>query len=354
MNSLKNKIQNTKINFSKNLIFSLVIPAIVLVFALVLGIVFGFNKGLDFNGGLMVNIVAENYNLEDGKQYNEFITKVNSILKANRVSSAVCLIEKDSQTQEDILVVKIAYNGSEEKQEALVEALKSDLISEFFASATENEIERRNLVEISMFGSSVSSWVIVSSILASLITAILICIYVGFRNDLFTSVLCMISSIVSNVLAFALIVVSRIQTNAYTVSLIPFITIISSLITYLFCKNAKELSKSDKYERKQNNVLANDTIKNSLFSFCLIGVIGLISTLAFALINVCNPVLWLGLSLFVAIIAICHANLFIIPSIFALTYVRRVKKEKVKKQETQKLNESEVLKETDLDNLVSN
>lgn len=355
MTSLKNKLTNTKANFSKNLINSIIIPVAIIVFALVIGIVFGFNKGLDFNGGIMLSVVADTQNLEDGKEYSEFKSNVDSVLAENKVGGTVYLLEKDSVTYKDVLVVKIAYNGNEEDANKLVESIKSGLISEFYSETSESEIEYRNLVNVSTFGPSVDSWVIVSSILATLITVLLISVYVGLRKGLITAVLSVISSVASNVLAFALLILTRVQLNAYTLAIIPFIAIMSIVSTYMFTRRASNLVKTDKYERKPNSVLANDTVAKGLYSTLFISGVGLVCSLAFALVNILNPVIWFGLAIFAGILAVLYTSLYITPAIFALTYVRRVKREKTKKdKKSQELNETEILQETDLDNLVSN
>ena len=51
-----------------------------------------------------------------------------------------------------------------------------------------------------------------------------------------------------------------------------------------------------------------------------------------------------------------YSNLFVLPGLFSKTFVRKQRKAKKQKQikNDKKLTEEEVMKETDLDNLVSN
>ena len=354
---MSNKNKTQKINFSKNIFTSLVIPAFVLVVALVVGIIFGFNKGLDFNGGIIVSIVADSQNLEVAKEYNSFVGEVNSVLSENNVSSASYLLEKDSTTYKDILVVKISYSGSEEDSSKLVENLKSDFVSKFYSNTSESEIELRNLVNVSSFGSSVDNLNIVSTILATLVVILLICIYVGLRTmSMHTAILTFLSSVMSSILTLALILLTRIQIYAYTLAIIPFASIISAMMAFAFIKKTKELLKTGNYERKANNILSDDAVKQNLKPTLIIASIACVASLLFTFINITNVSTYMGLSVFVSVIALVYVNLFIIPAIFALTYVRRIKKERAKKESKieASLQESEVLKETDLDNLVSN
>lgn len=355
MNNMKTNFKNTKFNFSKNIITSIVIPAVLLVTAIIMGIILGFNKGIDFNGGILVSVTAENQNLEVTQEYNSFVNDVNTILNENGVSGAVYMVEKDSISYNDVLVVKIEYTGSAEESEALINAIKTDLISKFYSEVSESQIELRNLVNVSTFGASVDVWNIVATLLATIVAVALICIYVGLRADVHTAMYALVSSFGASLLATALVMASRIQVNASSLAIIPFVSILSVMVTYLFMKNAMALIKTGNYERKSNFVVANDATKNSLTKVISIGGIAVLASLLFALLNITSPVVYLGLTVLAGIISVIYTNLFIIPAIFGLTYVRKVKKEKQKKSEqTAKLDEAEVMKETDLDNLVSN
>ena len=333
MNKLKNKLQNTKANFAKNFVLNLVVPAVLVVAALVVGIVFGFNKSIDFGGGVMVSVVADNNDLTVATEYNQFVGEVNEVLAENKVGGAVYLLEKDSTTYKDVLVVKIAYNGTEEQTKALADGLKSGLIEKFYAQTSESEIELRNLVVASEFGPSVDSYTVLASVLATLVTVLLICIYALLRSGLDTAVLALLSAVASNVLTFALLMLTRVPLTAPTVSLIPLVAIASALVTFMFAHKAKQNAKSDEYARKQNYVLANNTVKSGLYNTVFVAASAIVVAAAFALVNVCSPVLWFGLALVAGTIAVVYANLFVVPAIFALTFVRKVKKEKVKKEQ---------------------
>lgn len=354
MNKMQNKLKNTNFNFSKNIITSLIIPVAVCIVAVVLAIFVGFNKGIDFNGGILVSVVAENHNLEDSADYTAFTNEINTILNNNGVNGAVYMVETDSVTYNNVLVVKINYNGSESAK--IVEALKSDIVSKFYSEVSESEIELRNLVNVSTFGSSVVGWKIMATILATVIVVIALSVYVALRTmSLHNAILTLCSSAISSVLAVALTIITRIQINAYSLAILPFVSILSSIVTFMYLTKTSEVLKQGNFDRKQNSVLANEAVKASINKFAFISASAVIVFLAVALINLANPVVHLGLLALVAVVAVAYVNIFVIPAIFALTFVRRVKKEKTKKEQKQeKLEEQEVLKETDLDNLVSN
>ena len=353
MNKLKNKLNSLNLNFAKNIITSIVVPAVIVVFALVIGLIFGFNKGMDFNGGIIVSVVTDEYNLEIAEDYNTFKGKVDKILQDNGVSGSAYLTEKHTEYQDDVLVVKINYSGEDATQ--IAESIKSELVTKFYAGE-ETLVTQNNLVECSTFGSSADSWKILASFLATLVAVLAICVYVGFRTlSVHTPVMAFLASVISGLLATAVVILTRIQVNLFSLAVIPMISIVSMVSTFIYAGRVNSLLKTGNYDRKPNNVLTSDAVKNSLYTTICLTSLAVLISLIFAFANVTSIVSHLGLTLLVSSIAIAYNYVFIMPAIYSLTYVRKVKKEKAKKEQKQeKLDEVEVLKETDLDNLVSN
>lgn len=339
---------------SKNIITSLVVPALLVVFAVVLGVFCGFNQGINLRGGILVSVVAENYDLQSGEEYSEFVGEVNSVLSENKVSAVSYQLQKDNASFNDVLVVKIDYQNDD--ADDVVNAIQSGLVSKFYSGLTAEEIDLRNLVVVSTFGSSFDAWTLVYTALATLVALLLICVYVGFRSGLYTSVITLLGGIIANALAVSLLIITRVQTGLETVAIVPVVTILASMLSYVFVNKAKNILKnSDKFDRKSNYALADETTEMLLDK--QVKVLGAFAAavLLVGLININNPVIFFAIAVVEAIIASLYTSMFVIPAIFGLTFVRKIKKEKTKKVEKQeKLDEVEVLKETDLDNLTSN
>ena len=351
-----NKLTNTNFNFSKNLITSVIVPAVVCVVAIIMAIFMGLNKGTDFKGGILVSVVAENYNLEITEDYNNFTSEVNQILTKNGVNAESYMVETDSVTYDSVLVIKIAHNKTAKERNAIIKAIKSDLVTKFYANTPESEIELRNLVNVSTFGSSFVLWKLIAGVVAGMVAVLALCVYVGLRTmSMHTAVMTGVSSAISIVLTAALATIFRIQINTPSLAIMTSTVIISSIVAFMLLSKANEVLKSGNYERKSNSILANNAVKASLNKFVFIAAAAFVAFITIALANTSSQVLHLGLLAAASIVAISYTNIFIIPAIFALTYVRKVKKEKIKKDQKQdKLEEAEVLKETDLNNLVSN
>lgn len=350
----KSSIKSKKYNLSTNIFTSIIIPIFVVSLAIVIAIFFGFNKGMDFNGGLLVSVVTDQYNLEDSEEYNKFKGEVDKVLESNGVCGSVYLTEKHTEYQDDVLVVKIEYS-SNQNTEKIIEGIKSGLVSKFYAGE-ESFVEQNHLVVVSTFGPSVDSFKIVISILATLVTIIAICIYIGLRSfSVHTPIIALLASTISSVLSFALIMLSRIKTYAYSLSILPLVSVVSCISVFMFATKFKQLLKSGMYEKKSNADVSNHVIKQNKIAVICLGIVSVIAGLVFTISNITSTACYLGLSIIVATVSVVYTNVFIIPALYALTYVRKVKKEKAKKEQiTNKLDEAEVLKETDLDNLVSN
>lgn len=350
------KQSNKQINFSKNIVLSVIVPVLIALLALVMYFAFGINKGMDFKGGVIASVVAEGVNLEDGKQYQTFKDAVDVILNENGAHGYIYMTEKDSSTYEDILVVKIDISASGSETNKIVNAIKSDLIAEFYSGVTQDEIELRNLVNVSTFGQSANFGSLVAVALATLVALIAVCVYLGFRSDIHTAMYAILAGGISNILTIALIIITRVKMNLVDFTVVPVVAILSAVLTFTFVKKAKEtLKTSERYERKNNFVLANDVISSNICKLTKIFGAVIAGLVLIALVNISNPVFFFAISILEGALATLYTTLFIIPAIFGITYVRRIKKEKSKKVTAeQKLSETEVLKETDLDKLTSN
>ena len=351
----KNKSATKKINFA-SIITSVFVPALLALVAIFIAIFAGLNKGIDFTGGIKVEVVADTLNLSDANNYSAFKTSVDKVLNNNGVNGTIYQTEYDSVTGKDTLVVKIQYTDNN-NVDSVIAKISSELKTEFFDTVSETEIQNRNLISVEKMGAWVNSYTIVATILASLVGALLIAVYIAIRTGIYSAVLSFVSALASNAFSWILLLITRIQVSETTFLLIPLVTISSMLTTFIFVKKANnELKLAEKYKTKQNSVLANDTINKYLKPCIFVCGFALVAFMAFALANMFNPVvLHLGLALFVSVVALFYTSLFIIPAIFAITFIRKVKKEKVKQVKEQKsMTEEDLYKETDLNNLVSN
>lgn len=358
------KSTNTNFGFSKNFFKALVAPLLVIVLAIVFAFTIGFNKNIDYTGGIYVSAVANTVeagrlDLEDSEVYSEFKANIDDVLEENNVKGQVYSVELN-EMQEYVLVVKFAFEGTDAEKQTLIENVKDDLVNALYSSMPAEDLENNHYLIVSEFGGAISvmGYEYLTTILATLVCAIVVCAYMAIRLGLNAGVLSFVSFAFNNILAISLICVARVPLTYASIIAIPFVSVLSLLSSYLYFKKAKDLlSSTDIYERKNNFALADDIVKQTMSKQTLLFGVSAVSLLLLGLVNVCNSVLFLCLALFTCVACMLFTNIFILPGLFARTYVRKVKKSKQpKKQEVQenKLTEEQIMKETDLDNLVSN
>lgn len=358
MSNIKANKSNKTFNFSKNFFKSLIAPIVAVILAVVFAFTFGFNKSMDYNGGIVASIVfGVDVNLEDSNTYNLYKQNVDGILETHGISGDVYSVEVNDK-QEYTLVVKFAYNGSEEDQKELITNLKADLKQEFYSEMSDDDLKKNNYVLVEAFGSVVDNNLVLYTALSTLVCALVMCVYIALRNGINAGVLSFLLAILSNVLTISLIMVTRVPLTYATIAVVPFVTIISVIASIVYIKKAKNLlANSQSYDKKDNHVLANDTANESLRSQVILASVVAVALVCIGLTNIFNSVLYLSISFLVAVASVLYTTVLLLPWLFAKTFVRKVKKTKTTKETNKterKLTEDEVMQETDLDNLVSN
>ena len=323
-NSIKQKIQNSKVNFSGSLLKSLILPIVIGIIAIVLTITVNFNKGIDFKGGIIVSFNAgQEVTLTDTSVYNEYKNGIEEVLNDNGVVGNVYTVENTS------IVVKVEYNLKSANKNSLIKNIKEDLVAKYYSDLDAEEVENRNLVEVDVFGSSITLKVILKTFLATIVSVLLVCAYLGFRFGLHSAVMAMLSSIGSMLLTGALIMITRIPLNTESLIVIPFVTLISVVMSFLYSRKVKSISKnSNDLKNKSNIALCDEAVRKILYGELLISTIMALCIVLFGLFNMSNSIAYLCLALFEAILSALYVNIFVMPAIFALSYVRKVKKEK--------------------------
>ncbi len=350
----KSKFSNNY-KFSKNFFMALIAPIVAVVLAVVFGLTLGFNKGIDFSGGVLVSVVAgTETNLYENDAYNQFKNRLDSVLEGNGLYGQVYSVEINNM-QEYTLVVKMSY--SNQISEEILQDVKSDLKTEFYPSLSLDDLDNGNYIIVSEFGSSVDNRVFVTTALATIVCALLVCIYIFFRMGLNASVISFVSAVFNNIFALAIVMIARVQITYASIIIVPFVTIASLLYSFIFVRKARNLLKTtEKYDRQNNFVLADDTTKQTLKQQTIIASVIAVGSIVLGLFNVCNSVLFVSLAVFTAIACVLYTNVLLLPGLFARTFVRKIKKSKPQKTDSTQTSslDEKVLEETDLDNLVSN
>lgn len=346
-------------NFSKNLYKALILPITIIILAVLMFFFVGFNKGIELKGGIIasVNVGIEN-DLSNKKTYSDIKKQVDDIIEENDSVGKIYTIEIND-LEENVLVVKMEYKGK--SREKSISDIKTQLIQKFYSTTSLEDIENKNLIEVSVFGSSLNKIDLLKTTLATFIALVLMAAYVIIRQGLNAGVNAFVSSGLNIITAVALMIILRIKVDTLSMLVVPFTAVISMFSAFVYRNKIKNmLNYSDKYEKLSNETLANDALEKTAkiylimqISFSVAFILTAISSLIVG--GISSSLAWLMLAFILSLAIINYNNFMCLPGVFARTYTRKVKKTKIKKEvKTEKLDEAEVLKETDLDNLVSN
>ena len=106
------KLSNTNYKFSKNFFKALIAPIVAVVLAIVFMFTIGFNRDMDYTGGIYVSVVAvsqttgEKLDLSKSENYNTFKKDVDDVLSDNKIKGQVYTAEVNNMQES----VDLLYN----------------------------------------------------------------------------------------------------------------------------------------------------------------------------------------------------------------------------------------------------
>lgn len=202
------------------------IPIIILVIASIIFSVFaiinnsfqdGMNVGLDFTGGTIMTVPVGT-DLVDN--YDEYVERINTVFEANDLTIGNTQISENSVVvrYKNILDTDEAMSELNDKVKVALEAEFSEIYTHGFTSAGD-------FIEMEFIGSTVSSELISTALLAIFITLILILCYVIIRFEWISAIAAVIALLHDALMIVALTIIFRVQINSSFV--IAIVTIIA-------------------------------------------------------------------------------------------------------------------------------
>ena len=202
------------------------IPIIILVIASIIFSVFaiinnsfqdGMNVGLDFTGGTIMTVPVGT-DLVDN--YDEYVERINTVFEANDLTIGNTQISENSVVvrYKNILDTDEAMSELNDKVKVALEAEFSEIYTHGFTSAGD-------FIEMEFIGSTVSSELISTALLAIFITLILILCYVIIRFEWISAIAAVIALLHDALMIVALTIIFRVQIKSTFV--IAIVTIIA-------------------------------------------------------------------------------------------------------------------------------
>ena len=316
--SIEQAIKTSKFNYVKNFKWFLIAPIMIAVVGMILLFTIGFNTGIDFTGGTIIQVVPveSQYNLNNQDDYNVVKSKVDSVLSVYEITGSMY------QTSEtDVgLAILVRYKDIDGKTDAEMNAINDQVISalrtEFGFS--EHDVPQR-ISGNQRIGATASSELIMNVFLAILVSVALILIYIVFRFE-FTSGMATILTIFHDVIITAsLMLILRVQINASFVA--ALITVVGYSInnTIIIFDRIRENSIKPQYAEASNAEIANVSIKETMMRSINTTLTTLLTISMVAIIGV-DAIREFAIPILVGIMAGFYSSVFIAPSLWVVAY----------------------------------
>ena len=321
----------------------LIAISVILLFALIFGLIFGFNKGFDFVGGTQITVDFAEDSIEHNDKnlsYDEYLKEVSSKVK-DIISSNGGKIHsfqvQDIDGGTSFVVTIRQKSPSKLKQIRLELNREFNDFSEYKDLADDEKYKILDqYFDITKNTSAIEGLILPNTIIAciagllTVLTAVFV--YCCFRLKLASSLTLLFGGILNLVVFCALMILSRIEINAYFFALLALILLVSIYNSLNFFFDIKEKLKDPKLNSKSNKELAEIVLKENFIKNISVYAVCLAITLIFGIFGVVS-ILHLGLATILGLVILFVTHSFILPEFWIILnkkneYVRPIPKQK--------------------------
>jgi preprotein translocase SecF subunit len=306
--SLEDKIRNIKFDFVKNFKWFLFVSLAIILTGIIVVCFAGFNLGIDFTGGTILNIKFGN-EISTTESYNQKLDEVKDVL--NNYGLTVSYNQQQGSGSESVMTIRYQDKKglTESQMEDLSSQVKKDLQEKY---NPEGVVGGVTISDASRISPSASVSLILTAVLSVLVACDLILIYVAIRFELLSG-LCSILGLFHDVaIMCALVAIFRIQINSEFIAAIITIVGYSINNSIIIFDRIRENKKNDKYATMPVDELANRSISETLLrtintslttllTIVLIGIIGVPSIKEFIIPIIFGLVAGLYSSIFLVV-----------------------------------------------------
>ncbi|MBE5746032.1 MAG: protein translocase subunit SecF [Clostridiales bacterium] len=278
----KEKLEN--FSFTSKLKICSIISSVLIIAGILIVSIFGFNLGIDFVGGTVLNVKVGSV-LEQGNNYNIVSSQLTNIVENNGFK--VGYIQQEGVGEESTIIVRFVdkTNLTEEQMQEEIDNLKTEIQS---GLSLNNETLNVEISNGSRIAATASRSLLINSILAILIAVILILIYIAIRFELLSGLTAILMLIHDVLIMCALVAVFRIQINAgFIAALITIIGYSINNVIIVFDR-IRENKKKEAYSNATPNELANISIKQVLSRTILTALTTIVAILALTILGVAS------------------------------------------------------------------
>lgn len=324
-NKFFDNVQNTKLDFVKNFFKFGAVSLVIILVGMIVWITAGFNLGLDFTGGTIVKVKFGQV-LEEQGRYETYTAQINEIF--NKYGIAISQTQKEDSNEEASISVRFKdpANLSEAELSALI---AGDITDELTATFNPDDSNADFAVyESQRIGATASGELIAKSLIAIIIAAVLLLIYIAIRFQFASGVATLIAIIHDVLVVCALMAIFRIEINA------AFIAALITVIGYSINNTIITFDRVRENERNENVMklgtahLVNLSIKQTLVRSIYTSLTTLISIIALVILGVTSIKIFL-IPIIIGLIAGTYSSIFIAAPLWQIMIRRLLERKKI-------------------------
>ncbi len=282
MKSNKFKDAVNKFDFCSKLKICAIVSLTLILIGIIIISVFGFNLGIDFTGGTVLNVKVGS-KLEEGNNYSIVSTQITNIFKNEGFEIGYIQQEGEGEEAQVAIRFKDKKGLTEAQMQTEIDNLKTKLESGLELDGTTLNVTISNGSRIA---GSASKTLLINSLLAILIAIILILIYIAVRFELLSGLTAILMLVHDVLIMCALVAIFRIQINAgFIAGLITIIGYSINNVIMVFDR-IRENKKREDYKSFTSNEIANMSIKQVFSRTILTALTTIVSILALVIIGV--------------------------------------------------------------------
>lgn len=341
--SFDEKLHSLKLNVTKRRLIWLLIPVAIILVGIILVSTIGFNLGIDFTGGTIINVVPNEIDISDSNNYQQVTNDIEAVLSEYGLKSTQFQIVENDQGQAVSVRFQDKAGADEKEMNVLINDKIIPALYEKFGM-DKNDDRFANYVQASdRIGATSSSELLLKALIAIMASIVLILIYIAIRFEVASGLSAIVALFSDVLVTCSIVLMCRIQIN--TTFIAALITIIGYSInnTIIIFDRVRELRKLDENKGKSNEELANMAVSQSFARTLNTTITTLVAVLLLAIIGV-PSVREFVIPIIIGLLSGVYSSLFLSPNLWALMYRERAKKNKGGKSKDSKSKVQEVNK----------
>lgn len=347
-------VATSKFDYCKNLKWFLIAPVVIIVVAIILLSTVGFNLGMDFTGGSVMTICAnqngviegvESYDINDNGDYKAMQNKINEVLKKHGLSASVyqtTTMDIDELNYSGTGITVKFKNESGADADKITETnrlIQQDLLTAFGYNDSILNGEYA-VVNGGTITATASGELLMNAFIAMIVALVLILIYVAFRFEITSGLATILALFHDLLIVTSFVLIFRITINASFIAALVTILGYSINNTIIIFDRIRENERSGKFEKAPNSMIANVSVKETMMRSVFTTITTFVTIALVAVIGV-PDIRDFAIPIAIGIIAGFYSSVFLTPGLWAIAYKPSKRSKKRQDKEKQKIAKAE-------------